>query len=197
MFNPSRLHKALAAHLGQELTPEVATRIAAAADDIAPSDESDIAFARAVMQGDEDAVQFCLDVARVTDTWDNLVDADKPVTADQVNDMALRLLFGIRDNPFFRRHEAPLSATIRAGVLNWQVANRMQRMDHEARVQAHVLRYTILDVVLMSAYLIGGQEWAVLHGPEIRRRSMRDTLSHFLQECAAKDGEAAELGVSE
>lgn len=179
----------LSARLGRELTPELAAEIemllAARSADV-PEDK----FLLYCMKGNRDAVCFVVDVIKAADVWDNLVDGDKPVTPADVNNLCKNLLFKIQNNPFFSQNVSVLLPIMQVSILNWQIANTMSREDPESRIQSHVLRYAPIDLIVASAAIIGGDDWAVEVGPRIRRYHMRDTLLNYLQELAQRDYDA-------
>lgn len=138
-------------------------------------------------RGNSDAVDLVLDIAEISHTWDDLIDRDKPVEDARINRAFAISLLEIPKNPFYQAHYLELLPVMTTGALNWLTANEYEKQqDKEAHALAHVLRYGIADIALYVAYLIGGMEWAQQVAPELRRRSQRDTLEHYLIEIRGK-----------
>jgi hypothetical protein len=139
-------------------------------------------------KGDADAMRLVDDIRKVSHVWDDVFDQDKPLTREQIGNAFFAAMVGIPQNPFYIRHAEALRPVMLMGVMNWRIANAFERGLYEERVLAHVLRYSIADVATLMAFLIGGEEWADAVGPELRRRSQKDTLKNYLAELEAKNG---------
>ena len=48
---------------------------------------NDIEFLKFAMQGDMDAVGLVVSVVKIADVWDNLIDGDKPVSKEDINNL--------------------------------------------------------------------------------------------------------------
>lgn len=122
-------------------------------------------------------------IARVADVWDNIRDRDVPVTDKDVDDAFWTLAIELPANAFFRANMDDLRPVMATGITNWLTANRIERdpaADHRAIEIAHVIRYSIADVILMAALLCGGRDWAAEFGPELRLRSQRSDLNEYI-----------------
>ena len=148
-----------------------------------------IDFVSYCMKGNQDAIRLVFDFVRALDIWDNLYDGDKPVSPDEVNELCGILLLEIHTNRFFSENAHMFMPILRASFMNWRISNAMCRGDHESRIQAHVLRYAPIDLIVMAAAIIGGEDWAVQCGPEIRRFHMADRLVDYLEEMSLKDAQ--------
>jgi hypothetical protein len=132
-------------------------------------------------KGNQAAVDYVLMVARVADVWDNLIDRDAPVTDKDINDAFWLLAVEIPRNQFFQAFANDLLPVTATGILNWMTANGLERRaEHIAIEIAHVIRYSIADVVMLAALLCGGREWAAEVGPELRLRSQRSDLNEYI-----------------
>lgn len=139
-----------------------------------------------VMKGDEAAVQLALDLTYVSNIWDDMIDGDKELTHADINTAFATALVGIPRNPFFQRFANDLLPVMSVGIANFLIANQYEKGGREDRAMAHVLRYSVVDVVVQMACLIGGMAWVELVGPELRRRGQRDTLDNYLAEMEIK-----------
>ena len=147
---------------------------------------NDRQFLLHAFKGDEDATQLALDLAYVVSIWDDLIDRDREIAPADINTAFATAMVGMPRNPFFQRFANDLLPVMSVGVMNYLIANQYERGNREARAMAHVMRYSIADVVTHMACLIGGMAWAEQVGPELRRRSQRDTLDNFLTEMEKK-----------
>lgn len=143
---------------------------------------NDIEFLSYAMQGDTDAVGLIMSVVKIADVWDNLIDGDKPVSKEEINEAFWLACVDLPRNPVFRKYQLDITTVFSTGIINWMVANRLQSGDDHAKQIAHVTRYSISDVSLYLATAIGGPIWAAEVGPELRLRSQKDRLENFMKE---------------
>lgn len=139
------------------------------------------------MRGDKDAARWCIDLIRVADVWDNLIDMDVDVFSDDVDAMCSTALLSMACNPFFQKNAGELAPIMRSSIRNWKIANAMSFRGPESRIQSHVLRYSAIDAIIACTAIVGGEDWALDVGPELRERYMQDPLQHYLQELAMRD----------
>ena len=143
---------------------------------------SDREFLLAAFKNDQNALNYVLMIVKIADVWDNLIDRDNPVSDAQINQAFRWLAVDIPRNPFYRAYCDTLLPVVESGILNWMIANRMEEDAGNTRSLeiAHVIRYSIADVLLMVARICGGAEWAVEVGPELRMRSQRSDFKEYI-----------------
>lgn len=143
---------------------------------------TDREFMLYAFKGDAAAVDYILLLARVADVWDNLIDKDVPVSPLDINDAFWILSIEIPSNAFYRRHMDELLPVTKSGIANWMIATEIEKSPttNLALEIAHVIRYSIADLVVMAALLSGGREWAASVGPELRVRSQRSDMAEYL-----------------
>ena len=109
------------------------------------------------MAGDHHAVQFVLDLSMLVETWDDLVDKDKPLGEQDIHDAFVAALINFPLNPFYRRHQDALLPLITVAINAWFDSLEMERGDtpHE-RMWAFFLKDLGLEVFLFCAMLAGG-----------------------------------------
>lgn len=140
-----------------------------------------------ILKGDRPALDMVIMLQLIVNVWDDLIDKDVAVTDEQINQAFWYCLSGIPTNPFYLKHAYSLHPVIQTGIFNWFAANKMERnKDGMGREIAHVLRYSITDVIVMMAYLVGGYEWAEQHAAEIKLMTQKNPLSDYLAEMEAK-----------
>lgn len=130
--------------------------------------------------GDVAAMQFVIQLSRIIETWDDLIDKDKPVTDSEINTAFITALFTINGNPFFRRHVDYLLPVIMTTINAWLDANDTQTSDDpDTRTLAFYLKDYGIEVFLQMAFLIGGYEHMRAVSKEMRTFLRNDTYSEW------------------
>jgi hypothetical protein len=150
---------------------------------------SDEEYMLHAMKGDELAVAFCKQIAFIASIWDDLIDRDKEVPAEDVNRMMQSAML-LASNPFYRANIDSFQPVMQQSILNWHIANTLEKEPGRAREIAHVMRYAAADIVVYAAALKGGMTWAREVGPELRLRCQKDTFENFDREMNAKHKES-------
>jgi hypothetical protein len=104
------------------------------------------------------------------------------------------LLIGLPADKFYQAHLGLLSSTLVNAVVNWHIANKLEREGNEKdRSIAFILRGAYIDVLSASALIVGGLDWAREIGPDIRRWAHEETfdqyLNNFAKECEARNAD--------
>ncbi len=142
---------------------------------------SDVEFLNYAFKGNTAATDYVLAISKAADVFDNLIDKDTPVSDSDVINSLWLLAVEIPRNPFFQAFANDLLPVTATGIMNWMTANKLeQRAEHIAIEIAHVIRYSIADVVILAALLCGGREWAAEVGPELRLRSQRSDFNEYI-----------------
>ena len=105
-----------------------------------------------------DAVQWLLDLWRVTQMLDDVVDND-PIDREELNSTIFLALVGLPANPFFQAHRINLLPVLATSVLKWQASNFVEQ-NGSADEKSFVWRSAYYDVVLMVVMLCHGVEKA-------------------------------------
>lgn len=146
-------------------------------------DQATVSEYRRFFQGNEDAVSLAMMIIHIADIWDDLIDRDCEVKAEDINKAFLYATCALPRNRFYRQHMDELLPVLELGVLNWMTANRFQVSGNRKALEiAHVIRHGIGDLFIHMARLIGGMQWGVEVAPEIKLLVQNDTLEEFLQE---------------
>lgn len=145
-------------------------------------------ISRQATLGNEAAVDYLLMVVNALHLWDDLIDKDKQVSDEKVNEVFTNLLIDLPRNLFFAAHAGTLTAITLNAIQNWHVANEVERADisNIPLECAFVLRSSYTDLVSTVATLCGGRQ----HGLEIAR-AIR-TLAHSEEFSGYIDNLAAE-----
>jgi hypothetical protein len=144
------------------------------------------------LKGDAEAVQFAVRIFRAAHIWDDLVDKDKPVTDEELYAVFWDLLINLPADRFYQKHFSLLSSTLMNAMMNWRVANTLEREGSEKdKSIAFVLRGAYVDILTVSALIVGGVDWVKEVGPAIRRWAHEETfdqyLNNFAKECEARN----------
>lgn len=141
------------------------------------------AFLQHVLKDHAAAILFCEALFRVSQTLDDLIDGDKPVTGDAIYAAFWEAMIDIPGNPFYRAHEPILRPLMAAALQDWRDSVTLERDgDHHGRSLAFVLRDQLTSLVVQCAGLIGGFDWMQEVSAKIRRHFHEDKLADYLHE---------------
>jgi hypothetical protein len=119
------------------------------------------------LQGNAAAVDYCMCLLKIADTWDDLIDEDH-VAPERTSEAFEACLLNIPENPFFAVHCTVLVPLHRNIILQWYAANEFEARK-ESLEKAYMLRAGIYQIFGVCASLIGGMEWGRRCSPEIWR----------------------------
>ena len=120
-------------------------------------------------KGDPEAVNLILILHSIVETWDDLIDGDKPVTDEQKNSAFYNALIILPRNGFYQRNFALLNPLIEATIVDWLTANGFEKSkDPQKCIMAYGLRYSLYAVTALIARIIGGLDWSVQVNSEFR-----------------------------
>ena len=144
-------------------------------------DEAD--FLRHALKAHEPAVQYCKTLFQISQTLDDLVDGDKPVSQSTIISAFWKALIELPANPFYRQHEPYLRPLMASALQDWRDSVTLERSDSKhLKTIAFVLRDQLTSVVVQCTYLVGGESWMESVGPNIRAHFHEDALSDYLND---------------
>ena len=122
----------------------------------------------------------------------DLIDRDKALTDDEINSVFWDLLVVLPTDPFYVRNIALLNSTLVNAIINWHIANKLEREgDEKDKSVAFVLRGAYIDILSAAAVSVGGMQWVQEVGPAIRRWAHEETFVEYMvnlsKECEARD----------
>ncbi|WP_338619041.1 hypothetical protein [Achromobacter sp. E1] len=130
----------------------------------------DPALALRWMRGNQAAVDFLRLAFQVAHLWDDLIDRDRVLADDAINDGMFAALVLLPRNPFYRANFDTLNSILANASTNWRISTELERADGTAPKRiAYVLRGAYMDLVTHSALLLGGPQWARDVGLELRQ----------------------------
>lgn len=140
-----------------------------------------------VCKGDASAAEFLLAVTTIAHVWDDLIDQDRDVRPEDVDNAFMHALVGLPRNAFYARHFDLLHPVLISAVNNWQVANQLEKMDSAGDLRiAFILRSSYVDLVTQTAFILGGPDWVRSVGPEIRRFAHAEGWEKYLSNLDAE-----------
>lgn len=141
------------------------------------------------VKNDQDALAFLRAIARVLHFWDDLIDRDQPISDTTINAVMWSALIELPVSPFFVQNMSELRPMLAMAIINWHAANDLERQAKASRddkMIAFVIRSTYVDLLTMSALIIGGPEWAQAHAAPIRRWAHSEGFPGYLKNLAAE-----------
>jgi hypothetical protein len=158
---------------------------------------SEAKIVETAVRGDANALAFLRAMARVLHFWDDAIDRDKNVDDACVHARMWDALVTLPDNAFYRQNQDVLQPILVLAIANWRIANMIERNPVHTRADllwAFVVRSTYVDLVTMSAVIVGGLEHAVHCGPEIRRWAHAEGFENYLTNLASEVAARKENG---
>lgn len=117
--------------------------------------------------GDRAALEFLYSISKITELWDDLIDKDKPITPEQINDAMFDALITLPCNPFYTRHATYLAPIMIAAISSWQDANTLAKGTRSQKALAYTLRNMDVQVIMAIITILRGRDKARELGPAI------------------------------
>ena len=118
-------------------------------------------------RGDASAVEFLRAIYIGSQILDDLIDKDKPVTAEMAVWSQTHLICTVATNSFFQAHKATLIPVICTSALAFIASEeRKNHPDVLERLTAQVLKSEYLNVFLAVSFCVGGWQ----HAAEMSRK---------------------------
>lgn len=115
---------------------------------------------KAAMLGNQDAIDFCYLVARMSQVADDYADGDARGAAKMV-DLIAWLAIDLPKNPFYAEHRASLEPVLEMGLLYWDAADEWKKSPRkESRMFGFVFREILEMAFARAALIVGGREHA-------------------------------------
>jgi len=118
------------------------------------------------LKGDRHALLFCLDLLWIAHVWDDLIDKDKVLSDEVINQTFLKSLASIPSNPFYQQCQAFLMPMIFNAIVLWLEANELKRGNLDQKAVAFCLDNAVIEIIHFCILLKGQSEWARENAPE-------------------------------
>jgi hypothetical protein len=133
--------------------------------------------------GNRAALDLYQKLVFIAHLWDDLIDKDKEVNPDDINQAFEFALVHIPTNAFYRQYFDSLSPLIYSGVMGYLVANKMEKSSDPHQVEiAHYLRYAIANIVSFSVGVLNTREDALRILPEAWKQMMPERIDEYMKE---------------
>jgi len=133
--------------------------------------------------GNIDALEMCKALKVLLHTWDDIIDKDKPVSDELINNAFLICLVHLQINPFYIRIQPaiiPMWITI---VSSYETANKFEKdKDPKGLEISHMLRYAAGEIVAYAIYVCVGAERAREILPDFWKAFASESYEDYRQE---------------
>lgn len=106
--------------------------------------------------GDQSAVEFIIALSSIAELWDDLIDKDKELTPEEINQVFWNALVTLPCNEFFNTHKAFLMPLILQGINAWHDSVELEAGPENDRAYALTLRLLTLQLAPMIVFLKKG-----------------------------------------
>lgn len=133
--------------------------------------------------GNQDALNMYHMFVDLSHVWDDLVDKDKAVPEDALNNAFLICLVYLPANPFYQRIQAAVLPMWLTVVMAYQTANKFERDKDEKGVEiAHTLRYAAGNIIAYAVHVCVGPEKAKEILPEMWKTVVAERYADYKAE---------------
>lgn len=136
-------------------------------------------FLQRALLDNTEAVRFISDVFAAAHVWDDIVDGDA-LNPGHFQRTFRDLFLNIPTNPFYMQHFTALHPIMLNAMLNWEAANKLEQMQIEDDLQiAFILRSSFIDLIGVTAFLLGGYDHAVAVVVEARQKEHSESFDVY------------------
>lgn len=135
-----------------------------------------------VLQGNQEAINLCVDLFGIAQVWDDLIDGDLTTNAN-INAAFVAALVALPTNRVYQAMPE-LPYHIYNVFLRWRDATNIENGEHSKSDlhKCYMLRAGLYDIFALIAAKLYGDEYAAFIGPKIRRfygESFEDYAEEF------------------
>ncbi len=135
-----------------------------------------------VTKGNDAAQEFLTRTIIAFHVWDDLIDQDHDVDPKEITKAFFHAFVGLPTNDFYTANFAHLFPILANAITNWLAANEMERhpqgpLDTEI---AFIIRSEYINLIIETARLCGGHEWAQDVTTAVRRFSHAEGYTGYL-----------------
>jgi hypothetical protein len=133
--------------------------------------------------GNQDALNLYRMFVDLAHTWDDLVDRDKPVAQDDINNAFLICLAYMPANPFYQQIQQAVLPMWLTVVSAYQTANKFEQDKDEHGLEiAHTLRYAAGNIIAYAVHVCVGPEKAKEVLPEMWKAVVAERYADYKAE---------------
>ena len=141
------------------------------------------------VKGNGEALTFLRTIARVLHFFDDAADGDRELTETKIHEVLWDSVVGLPTDIFYQQNASVLVPIVMQAIVNWRIATNVERDPTATPTDmcfAFIVRSTYVDLVTMSAMIVGGVEHAVAIGPSVRRWCHAEGFKGYLKNLAAE-----------
>jgi purine-cytosine permease-like protein len=133
--------------------------------------------------GNQDALNMYRAFVNLAHTWDDMVDRDKPVSADDINRAFLTCLVYLPANPFYRAIQDQIMPMWLVVVSSYETANAFEKAKDPHGIEiAHSLRYAAGNIIAYAVHVCLGAEKAKEVLPEVWKAMFYERFDDYRKE---------------
>jgi hypothetical protein len=133
--------------------------------------------------GNQDALNMYRAFVNLAHTWDDMIDRDKPVSADDINRAFLTCLVYLPANPFYRAIQEQILPMWLVVVSSYETANAFEKAKDPHGIEiAHSLRYAAGNIVAYAVHVCLGAEKAKEVLPEVWKAMFYERFDDYRKE---------------
>lgn len=133
--------------------------------------------------GNQDALSLYRMFVDLSHTWDDLVDKDRDVPEDEINNAFMIALVYMQTNMFYRRIQDQVLPMWLSVLSAYEVANRFEKDKDEHGIEiAHMLRYATGHIVSYMVYVCVGRDKAKEIMPEVWKDVVYERFDDYRKE---------------
>ena len=116
----------------------------------------------------QDAINVYLLLQKLLDVWDNMIDKDKPVSNEEINECFLTCLCRLPLNPVYSKIQQQVAPMWLGVVSAYESANTLEKTkDNHCLAISHILRYSIGNIFAYIMMYCTGIEESRKHIPDM------------------------------
>jgi hypothetical protein len=133
--------------------------------------------------GNEDALRMLNAFADLAHIWDDMVDKDVPVSADEINRAFLTCLVYLPANPFYRSIQNEILPMWLTVVSAYETANHFEKNKDVHGIEiAHGLRHASGNIIAYAVHVCVGPEKAKEYLPEMWKTIFYERFDEYREE---------------
>ena len=133
--------------------------------------------------GNQDALNMYQAFVDLAHVWDDLVDKDKPVSVEKINQAFLTCLVFLPANPFYRGIQDQILPMWLVVVSAYETANFFETNKDEHGVEiAHGLRYAVGNIIAYAIHVCVGMEKAKEVLPDVWKTIFYERFDDYRKE---------------
>jgi hypothetical protein len=136
--------------------------------------------------GNQDALNMYRMFVDLAHLWDDMVDGDKPLEEDRVNNAFLIALCYLPANPFYQQIQPAVLPMWLTVVSAYQTANHYEKAkDPHGLEIGHMLRYAAGNIIAYAVHVCVGADKAKEIMPEVWKHIVAERLGDYVKEVTA------------